>query len=177
MDKIRLILTLTTIAIIVIPIAGALLANQGNLLDLVIPPEINDIADALAGSGGPDVPEFEPVGQTQYDEKSRTVRMSFQFENTFPFDIIINSISGNVECAAHDFHLGTINLSDPVSIDKGETKMITVLGTWTEEAISHFSAEHADEEMVTANLSGVTIDVKGLQFTMDQSVEIPNPVI
>jgi hypothetical protein len=176
MDKVRLLLTLTTIAIVVIPIVGTLLAYQGNLLGLFIPPEVNEIADDLMSGGGSDMLGLEPVGQPQYDEASRTVTLTFQFKNTFPFDITINSISGNVECAAHGFHLGIVTLDNPVSIDKGETKTITVLGTWTEEAISHFRNAHAGEEKVDANLVDLTVDVKGIQFTMDQSIEIPNPV-
>ena len=45
MDKIRLLLTLITIAIVVIPIVGMLLAYQGNLLGLFVPPEITEIGD------------------------------------------------------------------------------------------------------------------------------------
>lgn len=175
MDKIRLVLTLTTIAIVVIPIVGVLLANKGNLSDLFIPSEINEIAEDLISSLGPNMPELEPFGQPQYDEASRTVTLTFQFENTFPFDITIGSISGNVECAAHGLYVGIVTLDKPVSIDKGETKAVAVFCTWTEEAISHFQTSHSDEETVDANLSGLTVDLNGLQFTMDHSIEIPNP--
>jgi hypothetical protein len=176
MDKIRLILTLTTVAIVVIPIVGVLLTNQGNLMELFIPSEVNEMAGDLISTGGPEVPALEPVGEPQYDEASRTVKLKFQFKNTFPFDVTINSISGSVECAEHGFHLGVVMLDEPVSIDKDETKTITLLGTWTEEAISHFRTSHAGEETVQANLVDLTVDVKGIQFTMDQSIEIPNPV-
>ena len=176
MNKMRLILTLITVAIVVIPIVGVLLANQGNLMGLFIPPEVNEMAEDLMGGGGPEAPALEPVGEPQYDEASRTVTLTFQFKNTFPFDITINSISGNVECAAHGFHLGIVTLDNPVSIDKAETKTITVLGTWTEEAISHFQSAHAGEETIDANLIGFTVDVKGIQFKMNQRMELPNPV-
>ena len=39
LDKVRLILTVITIAINVVPIAGILLVYQNNLLGLVVPPE------------------------------------------------------------------------------------------------------------------------------------------
>ena len=176
MNKMRLILTLITVAIVAIPIVGVLLANQGNLMGLFIPPEVNEMAEDLMGGGGPEAPALEPVGEPQYDEASRTVTLTFQFKNTFPFDVTINSITGNVECAAHDFYLGVVMLDEPVSIDKDETKTLTLLGAWTEEAIGHFRTSHAGEETVDANLVGLTVDVKGIQFTMDQSIEIPNPV-
>ena len=177
MDKVRLLLTVISIVIVVVPIVGTVLMYQNNLLGLFIPPEANEIIDTLSNSGGgSEGPMLEPVGEPQYDEASRTVTMTFQFKNTFPFDVSINSMSGDVECAAHGIHLGTITLDKPVSIDKGETKTITILGTWTEDAITHFQTAHAREEMVDANLVGFTVDVKGIQFKMNQRMEIPNPV-
>lgn len=176
LDKIRLILTVITIAISVVPVAAILLVYQNNLLGLIIPPELNEIADNLMSSGGANGLELEPVGPPQYDEASRTVTLTFQFKNTFPVDLSINSMSGNVECAAHSFPLGTVTLDKPVSIGVGETKTITVLGTWTEEAIGHLQTAHTGEETIDANLVGLTVDVKGIQFQMNQSIEIPNPV-
>ena len=54
MDKVRLILTLVSIAIVVVPIVGVLLAYQGNLMGLFVPPEITQIADDFmdGGDGG-----------------------------------------------------------------------------------------------------------------------------
>ncbi|MBT0159073.1 hypothetical protein G4O51_03715 [Candidatus Bathyarchaeota archaeon A05DMB-2] len=176
MDKVRLILTVITIVIIAVPLVGTLLANQGNLLGLIIPPEANEIIDTLSsGGGGSGGPQMEPVGEPQYDPASRTFSQTIQFTNTFPFDITVNSMSGDVLCVAHGFTLGIITLDEPVSIPKGETKTLTVLGTWTEGAIAHFQTAHADEAMVPANLVGFTVDVKGIQVQMDQTMEVPNP--
>jgi hypothetical protein len=184
MDKVRLLLTLITIAIVVVPIVGMLLAYQDNLLGLFIPPEINEIADDLMGGDGTNGSGLEPpkmVGEPQYDEASRTFSVTFQFKNTFPIDITINSLSGNIECDEHRFPLGNASLSKPVSIDAGETKKMTVLGTWTEEAISHFHTAHADEENVDVVLVDFAVDVSGIQIQIDQSqmeqsMQVPNPV-
>jgi len=181
MDKVRLLLSLITIVIIVVPIVGMLLAYQDNLLGLFIPPEINEIADDLMGGDGLDEFELEPVGQPQYDEASRTFSATFQFKNTFPIDVTIKSLSGNIKCKEHRFHLGNASLSEPVSIDKGETETMTVLGTWTEEAISHFHTKHAGEETVDVVLVDFAVDVSGIQIQLDQSqmeqsMQVPNPV-
>jgi hypothetical protein len=184
MDKVRLLLTLITIAIIVVPIVGMLLAYQNNLLGLFIPPEINEIADDLLGGDGTNGSGLEPptmVGEPEYDEASRTFSVTFQFKNTFPVDITINSLSGNIECDEHRLHLGNASLSEPVSIDAGETGTMTVLGTWTEEAISHFETAHGDEEFVDVVLVDFAVDVSGIQIQIDQSqmeegMQVPNPV-
>jgi len=183
MDKVQLLLTLITIAIIVVPIVGMLLAYQNNLLGLFIPPEINEIADDLMGGDGTNGSGLEPptmVGEPQYNETSRTFSVTFQYKNSFPFDITIKSLSGNIECYEHGFILGNASLSKPVSIAAGETGTLTVLGTWTEEAINHFKTKHAGEEFVDVVLVDFAVDISGIQLQLDQSqmeqkMQVPNP--
>jgi hypothetical protein len=185
MDKIRLVLTLITIAIVVIPLVGTVLAHQGNLLGLIIPPEMNEIADDLMGGEGDNGSGLEPptmVGEPQYDPATRTFSASFQFKNSFPLDITIKSLSGNIECAEHRFPLGTASISEPVSIDAGETGTMTVLGTWTEAAITHCETLHGDEELVDVVLVDFAVDFSGLQIDIDQSqmeqsMQVPNPAL
>jgi len=61
MDKIRLLLTVITIAIVVIPIVGMLLAYQNNLLGLFVPPEITELADDFMGGDGDNGSVLEPT--------------------------------------------------------------------------------------------------------------------
>jgi hypothetical protein len=188
MDKVRLLLTLLTIAIFVVPIVVTLFAYQDNLLGLIIPPEINEIVDDFMGGGsnngdngsGLELPQM--VGEPQYDAATRTFSASFQFKNSFPLDITIKSLSGNIECEQHPFTLGTVSLSNSVSIDAGETGKLTVLGTWTLEAINHCSTLHGDEELVDAVLVDFAVDISGIQLELDQSqmeqsMQIPNPAL
>jgi len=183
MNKIRLLLTLITIAIVVIPLVGTLLAHQGNLLGLIVPPEMNEIADDFMGGDGDNGSGLEPptmVGEPQYDPATRTFSVTFQYKNSFPIDITIKSLSGNIECEEHRFPLGTASLSEPVSIDAGETGTMTVLGTWTEAAINHFHTAHAGEELVDVVVVDFAVDFSGLQIEIDQSqmeqsMQVPNP--
>lgn len=183
MNKIRLLLTLTTIAIVVIPIAGMLLAYQGNLLGLFVPPEITEIGDYLMGGDGDNGSGLEPpsiVDEPQYDESSRTFAVTFEYTNSFPMDITVKSLTGNIKCDEHRFPLGNASLSEPVSIDAGEIGIMTVLGTWTEEAISHFENRHEDEELVDVVLVDFVVDISGIQIELDQSqmeqtMQVPNP--
>jgi hypothetical protein len=181
MDKIRLLLTVITIVIVVVPLVGVLLAHQGNLLGLFVPPEVNDIADSLmSGDSGMEPPTI--VGEPQYDEVSHTFSVTFQYKNSFPMDITIKSLTGNIECTEHGFHLGNASLSEPVSIDSGETGTLTVLGKWTNEAINHFDDPdfHGNEENVEVVLVDMAVDISGIkiqldQNQMDQTMQVPNP--
>jgi len=163
---------------------GTLLAYQGNLLGLIVPPELNDLADDLMGGDGDGGSGLEPptmVGEPQYDAATGTFSASFQFKNSFPLDITIKSLSGNVECVEHHFHLGTASLSEPVSIDAGETGTLTVVGSWTDDAISHFGAAHSDEELVDVVLADFAVDISGIQIQMDEGqmgqMQVPNPAL
>jgi hypothetical protein len=183
MDKVRLILTLVTIAIVVIPIVGMLLAYQGNLLGLFVPPEITEVADDFMGGDGDNGSGLEPptmVGEPTYDEATRTFSVTFEYTNSFPMDITLNSLSGNIECVEHRFPLGVASLSEPVSIDAGETGTLTVLGTWTEAAMGHFENEHGDEATVDVVLVDFAVDISGIQIELDQNqmeqgMQVPNP--
>jgi len=184
MDKIRLLLTVITIAIVVIPIVGMLLAYQDNLLGLFVPPEINDIADDFMGGDGDNGSGLEPprmVGEPEYDEATGTFSVSFEYTNSFPIDITINSLSGNIKCAEHHFTLGNASLSEAVSIDAGETGTLTVIGKWTDAAKSHFQNEHADEEFVDVVLADLAVDISGIQIQMDENemgeMQVPNPAL
>lgn len=182
MNKIRLILTLVTIAIVVIPIVGMLLVYQGNLLGFFVPAEITELADSLMNGGGSNGLGLEPptmVGEPVYDEATRTFSVTFEYKNSFPIDITFNSLSGNIECAEHRFPLGNASLSERVIIDAGETGMLTVLGSWTEDAISHFGNAHENEENVEVILADLAVDISGIQIQMDENqigeMQVPNP--
>jgi hypothetical protein len=181
MDKIRLLLTLITIAIIAVPIVGMLLAYQDNLLGLFIPPEMNQIANDLMSGGDLDELALEPVGPPQYDEATRTFSVTFQFKNSFPVDITVKSLSGDIECVNHSFPLGNAHLSEPVSIDRGETGTLMVLFTWTDEAINHCGNLHGDEELVDVVLVDFAVDISGIQIQMEgqmeQNMQVPNPAL
>jgi hypothetical protein len=183
MEKVRLVLTLVTIAIVVIPIFGMVLAYQGNLVGLFVPPEMNELGDDLMG--GEDGSGMEPptmVGEPQFDLESRTFSVTFEYTNSFPMDITVKSLTGNIECQEHGFPIGNASLSDSVSIAAGETGTLTVVGSWTEEAVDHCEAMHADEEMIDVVLVDLAVDFSGVQIQLDpsmmqQGMQIPNPAL
>jgi hypothetical protein len=183
MNKIRLLLTVITIVIVVVPLVGTLLAYQGNLLGLFVPPELTQVADDLMGGDGDNGGGLEPptmVGEPQYNATEHTFAATFEFKNNFPINITVNSLTGNIECEAHRFPLGNASLSEPVSIDAGETGTMTILGKWTNEGISHFGSAHGNEENVDVVLVDFALDISGIQIQLDQNqmeqtMQVPNP--
>jgi hypothetical protein len=171
MDKIRLLLTLITLAIIVGPVVGIVIVYRNNLLGLVVPPEVTEIVSGTFVTKKPLEPQF--VG-SEYNITSRTVTLTFNFSNPFNFDLTINSMSANIECAVHKFLLGHAALNDPINVRVNETAVITILGTWTEDAISHFQTAHAGAESIDVDLVGLTINIKGINIQIKDRIKIPN---
>ena|SRR3989337_940551 len=159
MNKMRLILTLITVAIVAGPLIGMLLAYQNNFMGLVMP-------------SFPENLEPPTFVESQYDETSRKVGLTFSFTNPLNSDLTINSMSANLECDAHNFPLGTAELDNPVKIRAGETKSITIFGTWTDEALDHFQTGHSGETSVDVELVDLAIDIKGLKVQTDQHIPI-----
>lgn len=185
MDKIKLILTLVTIVITVGPIVGVLLVNQDNLAGLFVTPEMKEIADKFSGGGvgddgGSGGPQVEPVGPPEIDPVSHTIRQSIEFKNPFPLDITLKSMSGDVQCVEHSFDVGVASLEDSVSIPVEETRTVTLLITWTDDAEGHLKLLHSTEEDVEVTLMNLGVDISGIQIGFDQNsleqqMEIPNP--
>jgi hypothetical protein len=176
MDKVRLLLTVISILIVVVPILGIVLAYQNNLLGLIIPPEVNEITDNLmhGGSSNGNGQEVPSQITTTYDPASRTFTLTFQYKNPFFFDVTINSMSGNIVCDTDNFPLGTANLADPVSLDAGETATLTVHGTWTEAAVSHFQTAHPGAKTINADLVDLVVDAQGIKIQTNQRIQLPN---
>jgi hypothetical protein len=176
LDKVRLLLTVITIAINVLPIAGVLLIYRDNLLGLVVPPEINNVINDVVTPGGSleeSVGNFTFVG-SQYDEASRTVTLTFEVTNPLNVDLSVNSMSADVRCAEHDFPIGHALISDPVDIGAGETASIAIEGSWTQEAIDHFLTAHEGAQTIDIELSGLSVNVNGVSIQTDEVVTIPD---
>jgi hypothetical protein len=179
LDKVRLILTVITIAINVVPITGVLLIYRNNLLGLVVPPEISTLVnDPSTILNDPSIAE-ESLGNltfvdSQYDATSRTVTATFQFTNPFKFDLTVDSMTADIQCDAHDFPMGHAIISNPVDVLAGETATIDVVGTWTQDAINHFQTAHVGARSIDIELVGLVITVNGISVQTDERVKIPN---
>lgn len=165
MNKVKLILTLITVAITVIPIMGAVIAYRDNLPGLVVPSELTNLMNEGTGPIATNNTSLKPPTLVS-NQADRTFSVSFQFTNPFPFDLKVNSMTSGVACKEHNFLLGNASLRDTVNMKAGETATLTLYGIWTTEAINHFQTAHSgqqnfDAELVdlNANLGGATVHI------------------
>lgn len=173
MEKIRLALILITIAIVVGPVVGIVLAYQNDLLRLIVPSELEQIMNSLGGSpqNGNQTNQTGPV-DINYDPASRTATISFQLQNPLPVDVTLNSMSGTVECDEHQYPLGTASLKDPVEMSLGKTTTVTVLAVWTQLGLDHIQTAHKGETSTKVSLVGTTINAGGVTIQMSEPLSI-----
>jgi hypothetical protein len=174
MDKVRIILTLITVAIIAVPIVVEVAIYKDNLSELIIPSEINSLITGTGENGSllETSIEVPQIVSSEYDPISRTVNFAFNFTNPFSFDLTLRSMSANVVCTQHDFPLGKVALATPIQLRGGETALIPVTGTWTEDAVNHFATTHAGEQKISVDLTGMNVDISGITLDLTQRIHV-----
>jgi len=174
MDKIRVALVLITVAITIGPVLGMVLVYRNNLLGLVIPSGIDAIMNGMQNSNPSNIvqPDQMSPSDVQYDMSSRMFTANFPMKNPFPFDATIDSMTGNITCDEHHFALGPAALKNPVSMSVGETVVVTVQGTWTEDAGNHLKSAHQGEKNVSASLVGAVIKAGSLTIKYSERISV-----
>ena len=168
MDKIRLVFTLLSIAIIVGPIVGVVYAYKSNVVGLVLPPELKGIA-----SGNYSTSRFQPplpAGQPTYDPATNTYTFSFKFTNPLQNTISVDNISADVICKEHGVLLGNVSVNDPITIAPDETVTINACGCWTQAALDHFKAYHSgpEDDDINVAFQNLNVNVAGVQVHMEE---------
>jgi hypothetical protein len=158
MDRIKLALTLLTIAIGIGPMAAVVCTHSANLTSLAIPPEVEKLM-----SGNVDASAFSapmPVGQPTYDPQTGEYSFSFSFTNPLQNAIEVESLSATVVCKDHGIVLGDVSLDGPLTIQPGQSMVISASGTWTQQAIDHFKVYHSGPEDDDINVAFHDLNVE-----------------
>jgi len=155
------------------PVLGVVLAYQDNLKAMVIPPQVENMMSGSLFTGGKvELPRF--VSATP-DLAGRTVTLVFEFTNPFNYDLMVKSISADVECSLHGFTLGHASLVQPTNISAGATAKLTIRCEWTEEAENHFQTEHPGATNIDANVVRLAINVNDITIESDEKYPISVP--
>lgn len=174
MQILGLILTLISIGALAGPVAGVVLVYQNNPVEMIIPPEIEDL---VSGS----LVTNEPLELPQYVSSSlnpvtQTLTATFSFTNPFELDLRVDSLSADVECAIHAFNLGFAELVNPVPIDAGDTALIPVVFQWTQAAEDHFLTAHSEAISIDIELVNLRVEISGITIETPESVSVNVPL-
>jgi hypothetical protein len=184
MNKVKIFLTILTIAIIVIPITVEVLAYRNNLLGLIIPPEIANMANGSSSNGNSTSSlvnsQFElpqPVGEPQYNPETKTVSFTFNFTNPLNTPVTINKLEAGIVSHDDGVFLGNVSISEPLTLVPGQTVDITALGVLSDDAINYFKTHYAGQNSINVDFTNLNVDVAGIQVQVDrQNIgDIPIP--
>jgi LEA14-like dessication related protein len=171
MDKVKIALTILSIAIVIGPLVGVAYVYRDNLLGLVVPPQVKSLLSGGNSTGSQSQPEFQPpqlVGQPQYNAQTGAVTVSFNFTNPLPNGVSIDKLSAEVQSEEDGVSLGNISINQPIQITPGETSTINVSGILNQNAISQFEAQNPGVNGINISLENLNVDVAGVTVHMDQ---------
>jgi hypothetical protein len=190
MDKVKIALTLVSIAIVVGPLAGIALAYKDNLSGLVLPPQFESLMNGGNGSGGngtagaqygpqtagtQSLSQFQlpqPVGQPQYDPSTGAFSYPFNFTNPLTSEISIDQLSADVISSQNNEILGTLSINGPINIDPNQTAMINVTGILSPQEVSQLEAQYQQGGSLPISLANLNVDVGGIKVHLDQFSDI-----
>jgi len=155
---IKWILLIISIAIVVGPIGGALLAYRDDLQALVVP----------------ETPEFmsktPEITYLDYTISANTIKLRFKFVNSYNTNLSISSIDAEIFCVEHNVKLGFANETTPIEVTSKSSAIITLALNVT-QAKTHFLTEHVGKTVVNIELRNLEVNVQGVKIRYTQAVD------
>ncbi len=195
MQILGLLLILINVGAIVGPIAGVVVIYQGNLQDLVAPPDVQNLVTGTINtltfsSSNPSIPStpgnsggsttanfaMPQYVSSSYDVAARTVTVVLNLTNPLNITLTINQVSADVKCHAHAFFLGHAEIPSAVDIPPAQTVDITVVFAWTEAAQAHILSAHQGESTINVDLVNITVNVSGITIETPSTYNVDIPI-
>jgi hypothetical protein len=172
MQVINLLIFLMAIGIVIGPIAGVVVTNLDDPMQLVLPPFVEDVLIDNSGtsqgegsggfSGGIEQIVSPEMISYSVNGTERTFTLTARFENSYIFDLTLNSFSADIELNENHAIIGSLSLSNPVTIPAQQNALVTLQGEWTEQAelfIGEATSINVTLINLSANVNGIIIEV------------------
>ena len=146
MNKLKIFLTLLSVAIIVAPIAVEVILYRDNLQGLIVPPEITNIANDNNNSSNNSSPNSpgspisnnsnisnfvnsgfqlpQPVGEPQYNPETKTLTFTFNYTNPLQTPIAVDNLQATIVSHDDGAFLGNVSLDKPLNLQPGQNMNI-----------------------------------------------------
>ncbi len=175
MDKVKIVLTLVSIAIIASPFLVELIIYRDNLLGLVIPPQVQNLINGDKGNGSngsqSGISNFQvpqPNGQPQYNPSTGAFVLPFNFTNPLTTQISINQLSADVISAQTNVPLGTVLINGPITVNPGQNAIINVSGILSPQEVNQLQSQYPQNGNLPISLANLNVDVGGVKIHLDQ---------
>ncbi len=193
MKKLKIFLTLLSVAIIVLPLAFEVLLYRDNLLGLIVPPEIANMINGATNNGGGSSlvnsnsngtnlvnSRFElpqPVGEPQYNPETKTLSFTFNCTNPLQTPITVNSLEAGVVSNDDGVFLGNVSIDKPLTLEPGQTMNISALDVLSDDAINYFETNCTGQSSINVDLVNLNVNMAGItvQLGTQNIGDIPIP--
>ncbi|MFA5572791.1 MAG: hypothetical protein WDA42_06765 [Candidatus Bathyarchaeia archaeon] len=192
MQIVGILLTVLSIVLIAAPVAAVVVMYQDNFAELVIPPEVNNLIngnssnfivnDIVSGNAFGEgsvlnsliIPEFVTA---TINPEANTFTIILDITNNVNYTFVLNMFNSEVQTAQDKCHLVTVELSDPpVTLVSGETSRITIVGSWTATAETHFIENYADAITISVELINTSIEINGVTVALSAPIAVDVPL-
>jgi hypothetical protein len=184
MNKVKMLLTLLTIAIIVLPIAIEVLLYKDNLLGLIVPPEIAGATTSGSTNNSILNSEFtlpQPVGEPQYNPESKTASFTFNFTNPLNTTITVDKLEAGIVSHDDGVFLGNVSIREPLTLAPGQTSNITILSAFSNEAIEYFKTQSKGQNSTNIDVTNLNAELAGVKVHVDRqnigNIPIPSELL
>ncbi len=175
MDKVKIALTILSIAIVVGPLAGVAYMYRDNLIGIILPPQFQNLLGGIGSNGGQSSSQLsqsiagfqmpQAIGQPQYDSATGAFSYPFNFTNPLDSQIAINQFSAEV-VGENGAALGNVSIL-PVNIAAGASGIIDATGNLSQSAINQLEAQYQSGNL-NISLKDVNVNLGGINIHIDQ---------
>jgi hypothetical protein len=164
MSKTKLLLTILSVAIFVVPLTIQVIAYQDNLLGLVFPPELANLTNGNSNAINSQFKPPELVGQPEYNPNTQTATFTFRFTNPLNTEMNVGRLEAGIKCHDHGILLGNASIGDGLKLAPKETVQIIASGRLSDEAVNHFRTQHAYDDDVNIDFVNLNVEVGGVKI-------------
>ncbi len=184
MNKLKIALTLLTVAIVVGPFAYVAIAYRDNLIGLILPPQFSNLAKSMGQDSeqNPSSPSSNPinitgsnfqvpelVGTPQYDPVTGDFSLAINATNPLPNEISVEQLSVEIQSKDGSGLVGNISIPQQINIQPGESSIINVEGFIPQELYNQINAQNTGNiDINNIVLKNLDVTVGGVKVHLDQ---------
>ena len=184
MNRVKLSLTLLTIAIIVGPFAYVAIAYRDNLIGLVLPPQLSNLGQSLSQNSGENpfsssnspinltgsnfqVPQV--VGTPQYNPATGDFNVAINATNPLSNKISVEQLSVQIESKDGSGLVGNISIPQAINIQPGESAIINIEGVIPQQLYNQINGQNTGNiDVNNIVLKNLDVTVGGVKVHIDQ---------
>jgi hypothetical protein len=188
MNKLKIALTLLTVAIIVGPFAYVLIAYSNNLPGLILPPQFSNLIQNINQNPGqntgqnPSSPSSNPinltgsnfqvpqiVGTPQYNPATGDFNVAINATNPLPNEISVEQLSVEIQSKDNSGLLGNISIPQQINIQPGKSSIINVEGVIPQQLYNQINSQNTGNiDINNIILKNLDVTVGGIKVHLDQ---------